>query len=35
MSVVIVGGHDRMVFEYKKICKNFLKNFTINIGNFF
>ena len=23
MSVVIVGGHDRMVCEYKKICKNF------------
>ena len=23
MSVVIVGGHDRMVCEYKKICRNF------------
>lgn len=23
MSVVIVGGHDRMVCEYKKICKGF------------
>ncbi|MCI9598540.1 MAG: DUF2325 domain-containing protein [Firmicutes bacterium] len=23
MSVVIVGGHDRMVGQYKKICKNF------------
>lgn len=23
MSVVIVGGHDRMVCEYKKICKNY------------
>lgn len=23
MSVVIVGGHDRMVFQYKKICKSF------------
>ena len=21
MSVVIIGGHDRMVSEYKKICK--------------
>ncbi len=23
MSIVIVGGHDRMVCEYKKICSNF------------
>ena len=23
MSVVIVGGHDRMVCQYKQICKNF------------
>jgi glutamate synthase domain-containing protein 2 len=23
MSVVIVGGHDRMVCEYKKICNSF------------
>ncbi len=23
MSVVIVGGHDRMVSEYKKICNRF------------
>ena len=23
MSVVIVGGHDRMVSQYKKICKDF------------
>ena len=23
MSVVIVGGHDRMVCHYKKICKQF------------
>ena len=23
MSVVIVGGHDRMVSQYKKICKNY------------
>ena len=23
MSVVIVGGHDRMVSQYKQICRNF------------
>ena len=23
MSKVIVGGHDRMVCQYKKICKNY------------
>ena len=23
MSVVIVGGHDRMVGQYKKICKSY------------
>jgi len=23
MSVVIVGGHDRMVCQYKKICKGY------------
>ena len=23
MSIVIVGGHDRMVCQYKKICKKF------------
>lgn len=23
MSVVIVGGHDRMVGQYKKICRSF------------
>ena len=23
MSIVIVGGHDRMVSRYKKICKNY------------
>ena len=23
MSVVIVGGHDRIVSQYKKICKSF------------
>ena len=23
MSVVIIGGHDRMVCQYKKVCKQF------------
>lgn len=23
MSVVIIGGHDRMVSHYKRICKNY------------
>ena len=23
MSVVIIGGHDRMVCQYKKICKQY------------
>lgn len=23
MSVVIIGGHDRMVCQYKKVCKEF------------
>lgn len=23
MSIVIIGGHDRMVCEYKKVCKNY------------
>lgn len=23
MSVVIIGGHDRMVRQYKQICKNY------------
>ena len=23
MSIVIVGGHDRMVRQYKEICKNY------------
>ena len=23
MSVVIIGGHDRMVYQYKEICKNY------------
>lgn len=26
MSIVIVGGHDRMVCQYKKICKEFQCN---------
>ena len=37
MSVVIVGGHDRMVCQYKKICKAFnckVKIFTHMSGNF-
>lgn len=37
MSVVIVGGHDRMVYQYKKICKEFkckAKVFTQMPGNF-
>ena len=36
MSVVIVGGHDRMVSQYKKICKDFkckAKVFTRMAGN--
>lgn len=30
MSVVIIGGHDRMVCQYKQICKRLIvrKNFT-------
>lgn len=23
MSIVIIGGHDRMVCQYKKVCKQF------------
>lgn len=23
MSIVIIGGHDRMVAQYKRICKNY------------
>ena len=23
MSIVIIGGHDRMICQYKKICKNY------------
>ena len=36
MSVVIVGGHDRMVCQYKKICKAYhcrAKIFTQMSGN--
>ena len=36
MSIVIVGGHDRMVHQYKKICKQFkckAKVFTQMSGN--
>lgn len=36
MSVVIVGGHDRMVSQYKEICKNYncrAKVFTQMSGN--
>lgn len=37
MSIVIVGGHDRMVRQYSDICKNFKcksKIFTQMPGNF-
>lgn len=36
MSVVIIGGHDRMVCQYKKICKEHrcrAKVFTQMAGN--
>ena len=36
MSIVIVGGHDRMVHQYKKICKEYkckAKVFTQMSGN--
>ena len=36
MSVVIIGGHDRMVCQYKKICKDYkckAKIFTQMAGN--
>ena len=36
MSVVIIGGHDRMVCQYKKICKSHkckAKVFTQQIGD--
>ena len=29
MSVVIVGGHDRMVAQYKKICKSYKSDVRI------
>ena len=35
MSIVIVGGHDRMVAQYKKICKSFTQmeaDFSKKIG---
>ena len=31
MSVVIVGGHDRMVHQYKKICKEY-KSIHTDVG---
>jgi hypothetical protein len=36
MSVVIIGGHDRMICQYKKICKEYkckAKIFTQMSGN--
>ncbi|MGYP001031299114 len=36
MSVVIVGGHDRMICQYKKICRQYhckVKVFTQMSGN--
>ena len=36
MSVVIIGGHDRMVCQYKKVCKDFkckVKVFTQMTAN--
>ena len=36
MSVVIIGGHDRMVCQYKRICKRYqckAKVFTQMAGN--
>ena len=36
MSIVIIGGHDRMVSQYKKICKDYkckAKIFTQMAGN--
>lgn len=36
MSIVIIGGHDRMVCQYKKICKEYkckAKIFTQMSGN--
>ncbi len=37
MSIVIVGGNDRMVYEYKKLCKNYgckVKVFTQMASDF-
>ncbi len=37
MSVVIIGGHDRMVCQYKAVCKSYkckAKIFTQMPGNF-
>ena len=37
MSIVIVGGHDRMVGQYKKICKSYkckCKVFTLMEADF-
>lgn len=37
MSIVIIGGHDRMAAEYKKMCKSYqckVKVFTQMPGNF-
>lgn len=37
MSIVIIGGHDRMVCEYKRICKDYnckAKVFTQMPSNF-
>ena len=36
MSVVIIGGHDRMVCQYKKVCKQFTQmsaNLSKQIGS--
>ncbi len=36
MSVVIIGGHDRMVCQYKKICRDYrckVRVFTQMSGN--
>lgn len=39
MSVVIVGGHDRMVCQYKKICEKYhckakvFTQMTVKLGN--
>ena len=31
MSVVIIGGHDRMACQYKRICKEYKCKATKNI----